>query len=254
MANNNNDTKPVTNSAWIGVIKKEMDDVSSPLGVLRKKPLFCFNALTKNCLQDPQKFQVNLGLFPQNFVVMAGSSTKVKVIHSLFSVNTNPDSDAPSHVIGIHGAAPFKAIIAFGATQALVSPRKPLRPPSSIRECDVPAVVLFQVQVWNSLACSWNHLISNSNLKSTDPCCSTPDHLQAALTLNPAWSSRGGRMLAADWSWLNSELFLFLLVCQSPLQSPANAHRGRHQRTPKILFPSVAEATQPGDTPRCVAC
>ena len=73
MANNNDATKPATNSAWLGVIKKDPDCVSSPLRVLGKEPLSCFGALTKSCLQDLQKLHVNLRHFPQHFVVMAGS-------------------------------------------------------------------------------------------------------------------------------------------------------------------------------------
>ena len=38
MATNNNNTGLGTNSDWIGVIKKDMDDISSPLGMLRKEP------------------------------------------------------------------------------------------------------------------------------------------------------------------------------------------------------------------------
>ena len=55
MATNNNDTGLGTNSYWIGVIKKDMDDASSPLRMLRKEPLSYFDALTRNYLQDSQK-------------------------------------------------------------------------------------------------------------------------------------------------------------------------------------------------------
>ena len=70
MANNNNDTGLGTNLDWIGVIKKDMDDASSPLGMLRKEPLSYFDALTRNFLQDSQRFQVKLRQFPHNFLVM----------------------------------------------------------------------------------------------------------------------------------------------------------------------------------------
>ena len=59
MASSNNDTQPAVtkNLDWLGVIKKDLNDISSPLGVLREKPLSCFDALAKSCLQDPQRFQ-----------------------------------------------------------------------------------------------------------------------------------------------------------------------------------------------------
>jgi hypothetical protein len=114
--NNNNNTDARTNRDWIGVIKKEMNDVSSPLRMLKEKPLSYFDTLTKNYLQDPQRFQVNLRQFPQNFVVMTGPSTKVRILHGLFSVSTDPDSDA-STVVGIYGANKVA-----GAVQALVPP------------------------------------------------------------------------------------------------------------------------------------
>lgn len=63
-----------------------MDDISSPLRLLRKKLLSSFDALTRNYLQDSQKFQVNLGQFPQrNFVVTIGSSSKVRITYERFS-------------------------------------------------------------------------------------------------------------------------------------------------------------------------
>ena len=67
-SNNNNDTEPMTKLVdWLGVIRrKDMNkNVSSPLGMLNKeKPLSYFDALTKNCLWDLQRFQVNLVHFP----------------------------------------------------------------------------------------------------------------------------------------------------------------------------------------------
>jgi hypothetical protein len=125
--NNNNNAEPSSNQDWLSVIKKEMNDVTSSLGMLKGKPLSCFDALTKGYLQDPQKFQVSLGQFLQNFVVTIGPSTKVRILHNLFSVNTDPDTDASSTVVGIHGVnkvAPFKTVTAAGAVQALVPPRR----------------------------------------------------------------------------------------------------------------------------------
>jgi hypothetical protein len=120
-----------------------MNDVTSPLGMLKGKPLSYFNALTKGHLQDPQKLQVSLGQVLQNFVVTIGPSTKIRILHNLFSVNTDPDTDALSTIVGIHGVnkvAPFKTITAAGAVQALVPPRRvgskkdqDLRLPSSIQ-------------------------------------------------------------------------------------------------------------------------
>jgi hypothetical protein len=56
--------------------------------------------------------------------VLAGTASKVKVLHSLFSVNTDPDNDTVSSVIGFYRTnrvAPFKT---FSATVA-VQPRTP---------------------------------------------------------------------------------------------------------------------------------
>ena len=109
-----------------------MDGVSSPLRLLRKKPLSHCNTLSRNYLQDSQRFQqVNVRQFPQNFVVTMGSSTKVRISCRLFSVNTAPDSEVSSTVIGIYGynkVAPFKTILAI---QALVLHRKPACPSST---------------------------------------------------------------------------------------------------------------------------
>jgi hypothetical protein len=75
--------------------------------------------------------------------VTIGPSTKVRILHNLFSVNTDPDTDASSTVVGVYGinkVAPFKAITAAGAVQALVVPRRmgskkdqELRPPSNLQ-------------------------------------------------------------------------------------------------------------------------
>lgn len=49
------------NLAWhppFRVVKKEMEKVSFPLGMLGEKPLSYLGALTKNCLQDPAQRQV----------------------------------------------------------------------------------------------------------------------------------------------------------------------------------------------------
>jgi hypothetical protein len=122
---NNNNAEPSSNRDWLSVIKKERNDVTSPLGMLKGKPLSYFDALTKGCLQDPQKFQVSLGQFPQNFAVTIGPSTKVRILHNLFSVNTDPDTDASSTVVGICGVnkvSPFKTITPAGAVQAPVPP------------------------------------------------------------------------------------------------------------------------------------
>jgi hypothetical protein len=124
---NNNNAEPSSNRDWLSIIKKEMNDVTSPLGMLKGKPLSYFDALTKGYLQDPQNFQVSLGQFLQNFVVTIGPSTKVRILHNLFSVNTDPDTNASSTFVGIYGVnkvAPFKTITATGAVQALVPPRR----------------------------------------------------------------------------------------------------------------------------------
>jgi hypothetical protein len=131
-----------------------MNDVTSPLGMLKGKPLSYFNALTKGYLQDPQNFQVSLGQSPQNFVVTIRPSTKVRILHNLFSVNTDPDTDASSTVVGIYGVnkvAPFKTITATGAVQALVPPRRvgskkdqELRLPSSIQFAIVESADQFR--------------------------------------------------------------------------------------------------------------
>jgi hypothetical protein len=125
-SNNNNNNNNGTSQDWLSSTKKDLDDVSSPLGLLKEKPLSYFDALTRNYLQDSQKFQVNLGQFPQNFVVMTGPTTKVKILHSLFSVNTDPGTDTSSiiGVFGVNKVAPFKTIMATGAVQALVPPRR----------------------------------------------------------------------------------------------------------------------------------
>jgi hypothetical protein len=74
--------------------------------------------------------------------VVTGSTTKVKILHSLFSVNTDPDYDTLLTVVGVYGVnkvAPFKAVAAAGAVQALVPPRRSKKgdqgpnPPSSIQ-------------------------------------------------------------------------------------------------------------------------
>ena len=75
-------------------------------------------------------------------MVTVGSSTKeVRIIHSLFSVNTGPDSDAPSTVARIYGVnkvAPFKTT-ASGAIQA--------RLPSSIQFSIVTITEQFREMV-----------------------------------------------------------------------------------------------------------
>jgi hypothetical protein len=63
--NNNNGTEPSSNRrGWLSSTQRELDDANSPLGILTGKPLSCFNTLTRNYVQDPKKFQVNLGQFP----------------------------------------------------------------------------------------------------------------------------------------------------------------------------------------------
>jgi hypothetical protein len=101
MANTNNSNNGSTRD-WLSLAKQDVGDANSLLGKLKKKPLSCFDALTRNCCSDPGKFQVNLGLFPQNFaVVTTGTGSKVKVLHSLFNVNIDPDTDTGSSVIGV---------------------------------------------------------------------------------------------------------------------------------------------------------
>jgi hypothetical protein len=102
--NNNNNAEPSSDRDWLSVIKKDMNDVTSPRGMLRGKPLSYFNALTKGYLQDPRNFQVSLGQFPQNFVVTIGPSTKVRILHNLFSVNTDPDTKASSTLLESMGS------------------------------------------------------------------------------------------------------------------------------------------------------
>jgi hypothetical protein len=123
MANNNdNTTMP---SDWLGITKNELENASTPLGMLKTKPLSYFDALVRNYVGNGNLFQVNLGQFPQNFVVITGSSSKVRVIHNLFCANTDPGSDTAGTVVGLFGAnkvAPFKSVSAASAVLALTPP------------------------------------------------------------------------------------------------------------------------------------
>ena len=76
--------------------------------------------------RTPQRKQINLEQFPQNFVVTVGPSTKVRIIHSLFRVNTDPDFDASLTVVGgvyagVNTVAPFKTITATGQVHTVWS-------------------------------------------------------------------------------------------------------------------------------------
>ena len=56
----------------------------------------------------------------------AGPSTKVRIIHSLFRVNTDPDFDASLTVVGgvyagVNTVAPFKTITATGQVHTVWS-------------------------------------------------------------------------------------------------------------------------------------
>jgi hypothetical protein len=120
--NNDNNEDPTAPVDWLSVTQKELDDASSPLGMLKGKPFSYFNVLTRNFVGNPNLFQANLGQFPQNFLVVTGPGSKVRIIHSLFSVNADPDSASSAIVVGIYGAnkvAPFKTITAASAVLAL---------------------------------------------------------------------------------------------------------------------------------------
>jgi hypothetical protein len=127
MANTNNSNNGSTRD-WLSLAKRDVDDANSLLGKLKKKPLSYFDALTRNFCSDSDKFQVNLGQFPQNFVVVTtGTGSKVKVLHSLFNVNIDPDTDTGSSVIGVYGinrVAPFKTFSATVAVQPMNIPAR----------------------------------------------------------------------------------------------------------------------------------
>jgi hypothetical protein len=88
-------------------------------------------------------FQVNLGQFPQKFVVTTAPGTKVKVLHSLASVNVDPGDAAATIVVGVYGAnkvAPFKTITTASAVLALNPPRRS----SKKAELLLPAIQQFE--------------------------------------------------------------------------------------------------------------
>jgi hypothetical protein len=125
--NNNNNENPTEPSDWLNVTQKELDDANSPLGMIKEKPLSYFDALTRNFVDNPNLFQANLGQFPQNFLVVTGPGSKVRILHSLFGVNADPDSASSAIVVGIYGAnkvAPFKTITATSAVLALTPPTR----------------------------------------------------------------------------------------------------------------------------------
>jgi hypothetical protein len=78
MANNNNNANrnaygdPAEARDWLSLTKAELRDENAPLGMIRDKPLSYFDALTRNFCGEPNLFQVNLGQFPQNFLVTTG--------------------------------------------------------------------------------------------------------------------------------------------------------------------------------------
>jgi hypothetical protein len=124
--NNENPTAP---SDWISVTKKELNNATTttPLEMLKEKALFYFDALTRNFVGNPNLFQANLGQFPQNFMKATGPGSKVRILHSLFCINANPDSISSAIVVGIYGAnkvAPFKTITAASVVQALNHPTR----------------------------------------------------------------------------------------------------------------------------------
>jgi hypothetical protein len=127
MATSSNDTNQTESPDWLSITKKEIDNESSPLGMIKGKPLSYFDALTRNFVGNPNLFQANLGQFSQNFVVATGTASKVRIPHNLFSVNVNPDSATSAIAVGVYGAtkvAPFKAITAASAVLALSPPRR----------------------------------------------------------------------------------------------------------------------------------
>jgi hypothetical protein len=130
---------------WLSTTKDKLNDTSArPLRMLKEKPLSYFDALTRNFTGDPNLFQVNLGQFPQNVVVATGPGTKVKVLHSLASVNVDPDEVAATIVMGVYGAnkvAPFKSITAASVVLALNPPQR-----SSKKEAELllPTIQQFE--------------------------------------------------------------------------------------------------------------
>jgi hypothetical protein len=128
--NNNNDNdnnnaygNPTETRDWLSRAKSDMRDRNAPLGLIKGKPLSYFDAITRNYCREPNLFQVNLGQFPQNFLVTTWASTKVRITHGLFIANTNPETNDPGSVVGIFGSnrvAPFKTISATAATLGLI--------------------------------------------------------------------------------------------------------------------------------------
>jgi hypothetical protein len=119
--------QPTTTYDWLSVTKEEMNNTNAPLGMLKEEPLSYFDVLTRNFTGGQNLFQVNLGQFPQNFVLTTGPGTKVEVLHSLSRVNVNPDEAGTTIVVGVYGAikvAPFKSITASSAVLALNPPRQ----------------------------------------------------------------------------------------------------------------------------------
>jgi hypothetical protein len=124
MANRNNSTASPPD--WLSVTEKDLSDGTSPLGMLRSKALSYFDALTRNFVGNSNLFQVNLGQFHQNFVVTTGNTSKVRVLHSLFSANANPELTTSDTVVlgvfGVNRTAPFKTLTAASAVLALNAP------------------------------------------------------------------------------------------------------------------------------------
>ena len=69
MASNIKDTEPATNQDWLGVIEQDTINVISPRGVLKEKPLSCFERPDQELPPGPPEVQVNLEPLPQSFEV-----------------------------------------------------------------------------------------------------------------------------------------------------------------------------------------
>jgi hypothetical protein len=126
--NNDNNDPPMGPKDWLGITIAEMKDEASPLGMIKDKPFNYFDFLTRNFVGNPNLFQVNLGQFPQNFLVVTGPTATVRIVHILISVNANPDSAASTGTVvgrfGTNKITPFKAMTATSAVLALTPPRR----------------------------------------------------------------------------------------------------------------------------------
>jgi hypothetical protein len=126
-SNNNNDNTnpPAGTKDWLSLTKQDLDDENTPLGMLKRKPLSYFDDLTRNFKGNENSFGVNVGQFPQNFVVVTGPSGKARILHSLFGVHIDPNNAATSGtfvgISGTHRSTPFKTIAATQAVAALTT-------------------------------------------------------------------------------------------------------------------------------------